>query len=579
MVLFENSLQDEKVRILLVEEQHTEELFLDNLLCQIDGLDYQLTWCRTTAKALRALANDACFDIIITEYWLNDQNDSDFLGEAKALSPTSQIIVVSSSMDSTLGTSLIKAGVTDYLAKSSLDAFSLERSLRYALNIRDAHVKLGYRDHYDSLTGLVNRTLFYDRLLHAIQRAERSRQKVVLLTINLDKFKGINDSYGREAGDSTILIAAERLQACVRKSDTLARNNGDEFAVILEGVEEESDVLRMVEQITESLNKPYLIPGDQLHLGCSIGVAFYPHAGINPESLLRAANLAMVHAKRDQGCSYCFYTEELSAKATSQLIMESEFRRALRRNEFRLLFQPRVDIVSGEIVGMEGLIRWQHPTRGLLSPDDFIPLAEETGLVVTMGYWVIHQACLALKYLQDQDHFVRIAVNLSFRQFQDKKLKDTVSRIIQKTQVNADYLEFELTETAVMANEQETRRCMDEISKLGVHFSLDDFGTGYSSFAHIQGLPITSLKIDKSFIKNSIDNEGDAVIVKAIINLAHNLGMRVIAEGVENFDQLVLLRDHQCDQVQGYFYHKALSFENVCQKLVQQRTENELVLS
>jgi len=579
MVLFESGLQGEKVRILLVDEQHTEELFLESLLRQIEGLDFELTWCRTTAKALRALSNEACFDVIITDYWLSDHGESDFLSEAKTLSPASQIIVVSSEIDSTLGTSLLKAGASDYLDKSALDALALERSLRYVLNLKDAHLKLGYRDHYDSLTGLVNRTLFYDRLLHAIQRAERSRQKVVLLTINLDKFKSINDSYGREAGDSAIRTAAERLQSCVRKSDTLARNNGDEFAVILEGVASESDVLRMVKQITEELAKPFIIPGEQIHLGCSIGVAFYPNAGVNQEALLRAANLAMGHAKTDRGCSYCFYTEDLSIKASSQLVMEAEFRRALRRNEFRLLFQPRVDIVSGQIVGMEGLIRWQHPTRGLLPPDDFIPLAEETGLVVTMGYWVIHQACLALKHLQEQGHCVNIAVNLSFRQFQDKKLRETVSRIIKKTQVDAAYLEFELTETAVMANEEDTRRCMDELSKLGVHFSLDDFGTGYSSFAHIQGLPITSLKIDKSFVKNSIVNDGDAVIVKAIINLAHNLNMRVIAEGVENFDQLMLLRDYSCDQVQGYFYHKALSFENVCNKLAQQTPDTAQALS
>ncbi|MEH6358749.1 MAG: GGDEF domain-containing response regulator [Pseudomonadales bacterium] len=571
MVLFENSLQNEKIRILLVDEQHTEELFLEDLLRQIDGLDFELTWCRTTAKALRALSNEACFDVIITDYWWNDHGESDFLSEVKTLSPSSQIIVVSSEIDSTLGTSLIKAGATDYLDKSALDALALERSLRYVLNIKEAHLKLGYRDHYDSLTGLVNRTLFYDRLLHAIQRAERSRQKVVLLTINLDKFKSINDSYGREAGDSAIRTAADRLQSCVRKSDTLARNNGDEFAIILEGVTAESDVLRMVEKITEELAKPFVIPGEQIHLGCSVGVAFYPKAGVSQEALLRAANLAMAHAKTDRGCSYCFYTEELSTKASSQLVMEAEFRRALRRNEFRLMFQPRVDIVSGQIVGMEGLIRWQHPTRGLLAPDDFIPLAEETGLVVTMGYWVIHQACLALKYLQDQGHFVGIAVNLSFRQFQDKKLTETVSRIIKKTKVDANYLEFELTETAVMGNEEDTRRCMNELSKLGVHFSLDDFGTGYSSFAHIQGLPISSLKIDKSFVKNSIVNEGDAVIVKAIINLAHNLDMRVIAEGVEDFEQLVMLRDYECDQVQGYFYYKALSFEHVCERLALQK--------
>ncbi len=570
MSLLEQSLRGELVRILLVNDQHTEQLFLDYHLQQVDGLSYELTWCRTVGKALRAIGNDS-FDIIITEYLFASDTDNDFLSEAKSLTPSSQIIVISAEMDSSLGASLIKAGTTDYLVKGEISDFSLERSLRYALQLRKAYLQLSYHDHYDALTGLVNRTLFTDRLSHAIQRAERSRQKVVLLVVNLDNFTNINNLYSREAGDVVIKTAADRLQSCVRRSDSLARNGGDEFAVVLEGVTAESDVLRMVHQILDEMAKPYSIPGDQIHMACSIGISFYPSAGMNAESLLKAANLAMSQAKTERGCSYCFYNRELSVKASSQLAMEAEFRRALRRNEFRLLFQPRVDITNGEIVGMEGLIRWQHPSRGLLSPDEFIPLAEETGLIVTMGYWVIHQACLALKLLQEQGSQVHIAVNLSFRQFQDKKLKETVAHIIKKTQVDARYLEFELTETAVMANEEETRRCMDSLSKLGVHFSLDDFGTGYSSFAHIQGLPITSLKVDKSFVQNAVSKKGDAVIVKAIINLAHNLGMEVIAEGVENFEQVVLLRDYKCDQVQGYFYNKAISFDNICNSLVQQK--------
>ena len=569
MNILEQSIRSELVRILLVNDQHTERLFLDYVLQQIEGLNYELTWCCTVGKALRVLANES-FDIIFTEYLFSSETGNEFLGEAKSLNPSAQIIVVSAEMDSTLGTSLIKAGATDYLAKGETNVFSLERSLRYVLQLRKAHQQLSYHDHYDGLTGLVNRTLFNDRLSHAIQRAERSRQKVVLLVINLDNFKNINVSYSREAGDMVIQAVANRLQSCVRKSDSLARSSGDEFAVILEGVTADSDVLRMVHQIIDELSKPYSVPGDQTHMGCSVGISFYPAAGVNAESLLRAANLAMSQAKTERGCSYCFYTRELSTKASNQLVMEAEFRRALRRNEFRLLFQPRIDIATGEIVGMEGLIRWQHPTRGLLSPDEFIPLAEETGLIVTMGYWVIHQACLSLKLLQEQGSKVNIAVNLSFRQFQDKNLKETVAKIIRKTQVDARFLEFELTETAVMANEDETRRCMDGLSKLGVHFSLDDFGTGYSSFAHIQGLPITSLKVDKSFVQNAVNKKGDAVIVKAIINLAHNLGMEVIAEGVESFDQLALLRDFKCDQVQGYFYNKAISFDNICNSLLQQ---------
>jgi diguanylate cyclase (GGDEF)-like protein len=575
MGLIEQCLQGEHVRILLVNEQHSEKLHLDYTLHQIEGLNHSLSWCRTVGKALRNLGSQP-YDVIISEYYLGADEGADFLSEVKSLNPSAQIIIISSDIDAAMGSSLIKAGASDYLEKGCLDSVSLERSLRYVLQLKDALIKLSYHDHYDALTGLVNRTLFNDRLSHAMQRAERSRQKVILLAVNIDNFKGVNDTYGREAGDMVIRAAADRVQSCIRKSDSLARSSGDEFAIILEGVTEDSDVLRMVHQIRDELNKPYLVPGNQVHLTSSIGIAFYPTNGLNAEALLRSANLAVSQAKKEQGCSFCFYSRELSSNAANQLVMEAEFRRALRRNEFRLLFQPRVDIISGEIVGLEGLIRWQHPERGLLSPDKFIPLAEESGLIVTMGYWVIHQACLALKYLQDQDMFVRIAVNLSFRQFQDKKLKETVARIIKKTQVDASFLEFELTETAVMANESDTRRCMDELSELGVHFSLDDFGTGYSSFAHIQGLPITSLKIDKSFVKNAVSEAGDAVIVNAIINLAHNLGMRVIAEGVENFQQLVMLRDYQCDQVQGYFYQQAITFDKICTSLKQQSKKKEL---
>ena len=569
MELIDKSLRGERVRLLFVNDQHTEKLLLDHTLQQLEGLNYELTWCSTAGKALRTLANQT-FDVVISEYLVGVESDGDFISEIKSLNPNAQVIVISAEIDSALAASLIKAGATDYLAKADVDAISLERSLRYVLKLKQALLKLAYHDQYDALTGLVNRTLFNDRLSHALQRAERSRQKVVLLVINLDKFKAINDSYGRKAGDMVIRAVADRLQSCVRKSDSLARTSGDEFAIILEGVAAEGDVLRMVNQINDGVGKPYAIPGEQVKLACSIGIAFYPSAGLNADALLKAASLAMSHAKTERGCSFCFYTPELSARASSQLVMEAEFRRALRRNEFRLLFQPRVDIVSGAIVGMEGLIRWQHPSRGMLCPDEFIPLAEETGLIVTMGYWVIHQACLALKYLQDQKIYVRIAVNLSFRQFQDKKLRETVARIIKKTEVDPSYLEFELTETAVMGNEEDTRRCMVDLSKLGVHFSLDDFGTGYSSFAHIQGLPITSLKVDKSFVQNVVSEEGDAVIVKAIINLAHNLGMHVIAEGVENFEQVLLLRDYQCDQVQGYFYNQAISFDNICKSLTQQ---------
>jgi EAL domain-containing protein (putative c-di-GMP-specific phosphodiesterase class I) len=300
----------------------------------------------------------------------------------------------------------------------------------------------------------------------------------------------------------------------------------------------------------------------QLFVGASIGIAVYPEGGEDIDTLLKHADMAMYQAKGLRGSAYRFYTEKMNVEATNQMYLEADLRRALRRGEFELYYQPRIALGDERIAGVEGLLRWNHPVRGLVKPSEFIPLAEEVGLIVPIGYWAIHQACQDILAMDAQGmEPIHLAVNLSFRQFLDEKFVQTVSNIIADAGIDPWRLEFELTETAIMSNVEDTERCMQVIRALGPTFSLDDFGTGYSSFAHIQRLPIGALKIDRSFVSQVNLRPDDATIVRAIINLAHGLGLKVIAEGAETREQVQFLREHGCDQVQGYYYSTPVRFE------------------
>jgi predicted signal transduction protein with EAL and GGDEF domain len=351
----------------------------------------------------------------------------------------------------------------------------------------------------------------------------------------------------------------------MRKSDSVARIGGDEFTVILEDVDATADIVNVARKVIDVVSRPVTISGQQLFVGCSIGIAVYPEAGQDVDSLLKHADMAMYQAKSLRGSAYRFYTEKMNVEAMNQMYLEADLRRGLRRNEFELYYQPRIALETGKVAGLEALLRWNHPVRGTISPNDFIPLAEEVGLIVPLGYWIIHQACQDIRTMDmlgmDPLH---VAVNLSFKQFLDVKFVQTVSNIIESAAIDPRRLEFELTETAIMSNFDDTQRCMQRICELGPTFSLDDFGTGFSSFAHIQRLPIGALKIDRSFVKNVVYMQDDATIVKAMISLAHNLGLRVIAEGAETREQVAFLHENDCDQVQGYYFSLPIKFQEAC---------------
>ncbi len=429
--------------------------------------------------------------------------------------------------------------------------------ISFALEYIEKESRLNYLAYYDVLTGLPSRTLFQDRLDQALTYANRHESMLAVLLIDLDDFKTINDSLGHHTGDQLLKQLATRLTGSLREGDTVARLGGDEFVVILDNVASEEDASVVTQKILKLGIEPFTIDSHELFVTCSIGIASYPKDGEDAETLLKNADAALYRAK-DQGRNNAqFCSAEMNAKALQRLTLENNLRNALKRQEFLLHYQARVDLHSGEITGMEALVRWQHPKQGLIPPGRFIPVAEDSGLIVPLGAWVLRTACAQNKAWQAAGlKPVCVAVNLSARQFRQQDLVELVTRILQETGLDAVYLELELTESMMMQNVEATIATLTRLKAIGVKFSIDDFGTGYSSLSYLKRFPIDSLKIDQSFVRDLSTDPNDAAITKTIISMAHDLGLRVIAEGVETQEQETFLRLHHCDEMQGYFFSK-----------------------
>ncbi len=447
-------------------------------------------------------------------------------------------------------------GVSDWLVASTLTHDTLRRSLRHVRERGVLEQTLQRLAEEDPLTGIANRQGF--QTLLAVRLAENEGRGVALGHLDLDNFRHANDALGHQAGDRLILQVVARLKSQLEAGDQLARLGSDEFALLIDTRRAPERAQWMAERITEALAEPYWIDGESLLIGCSLGIAHArTNAGADP--LMWHAHIAMQQAKSTQGCTFHVFNERINRNARSLADLESELRQALRRDELELHYQPRLDLGTGKIVGLEALVRWRHNERGLLAPGEFVPLAEQSGLIVPLGYWVISRALRDMQALREHGLApLHMAVNLSFRQFQDSQLLSTLSRLIAERGVEAQWLEFELTETAVMRRSDLVKQTMDALGRLGVRFSLDDFGTGFSSFVHLNSLPIALLKIDKSFVGGMEEREENRKLVHAMINLAHNLNLEVVAEGVETPEQLALLRLFGCDQAQGYLISKPL---------------------
>ncbi|MDO8680795.1 MAG: EAL domain-containing protein [Acidobacteriota bacterium] len=425
--------------------------------------------------------------------------------------------------------------------------------------------RLNFLAHYDALTGLPNRMLFHDRLRQAMVEANRHQRQTGVAFLDLDRFKAINDSLGHGIGDLFLKDVAERIARCVREGDTVARLSGDEFAVILADLRQVSDAARVAQKILDGFAQPFHVAGHELFASASLGITLYPLDGDSAEGLLRNADIAMYRAKESGGNACQFYAADMTSMAHERLALENALRRAIEEKEFLLHYQPMVDFHSGQITGMEALIRWRRPGHGIVPPDEFIPLAEETGLIVHLGEWVLREACRQCQSCGNKAGSapLRLAVNVSPRQFHQGNFLKTVVRALNDTKFDPHRLDLEITESLLMQNAESVLEVMRELGALGVQFSIDDFGTGYSSLAYLKHLPIGHVKIDRSFVRDIPADANDAAIVTAILAMARSLGIQVIAEGVETKEQLEFLRAKGCDMAQGDYFSRPLPAEEI----------------
>ncbi len=452
-----------------------------------------------------------------------------------------------------------------------LDFDGTEYSFSFARDITDrkaAEERIKFLAYSDALTGLPNRRLLQDRLTIALANARRRVHKVALLFLDLDRFKSINDSLGHSAADLLLQEVARRLAACGREQDTIARVGGDEFLIVITGLKDATDAAVAAERLMEAIVGEYSIQGQAFGLTCTLGISIFPEHGTDAETLIKNADAAMFSAKESGRNSFRFFTHDIDAQAVERLTLENNLRLALDREELFLVYQPQIDLASGRIVGLEALLRWQHPRLGLVPPDQFISIAENSGLIVPIGEWVLRTACSqARKWQEDGLPAVRLAVNVSAIQFRRPGFSKSVERLLHETGLAPQYLELELTESLLLGNAEVNLLVIQELNAIGLALAIDDFGTGYSNFGYLKQFRVSKLKIDGSFIRDLAVNPDDAAITAAIISMAKSLRLKVIAECVEDEAQMSFLREHHCDEVQGYYFSKPLAAAEVADKL------------
>lgn len=418
---------------------------------------------------------------------------------------------------------------------------------------REAEQQLAYLHHHDTLTGLANRTLFHDRLHQAMFEAQRRKSMAAVLFLDLHRFKDINESFSHEVGDALLKAVAERLLPTIRKTDTLSRFVGDEFAIVAGEVDEPRDASRFAQRLLNTLNTPFTVAGQQVFVSACLGIAVYPTDGQDAETLIRNAETAMYQAKHTGRQNFQFYGAEMNRSARERLALESRLHGALKKNEYLLHYQPQIDLIQGRMHGAEALLRWRDGDQGIVPPTLFIPILEESGLMVEVGEWVLREACQWASGWHAKGHPLHISANLSPHQFSDPDLVRRVLAILSDTQLAPHYLQLELTESTLIADEAKGLSILAALHEAGISLAIDDFGTGYSSLAYLKKLPMDFLKVDKSFVMHMNEDADDRIIVRSTIDLAHNLGLRVVAEGVENGASLELLRGLRCDLAQGFF--------------------------
>ncbi len=557
------------IKLLLVEDDPNESLRINNMLKEGLQNQYTLKQRLSVSEALD-LVQQETFQAIILDLHLPEGQSFDSIPQFIQYCPGAPILILSGVEDEEQAIHAVKSGAQDYLIKGQTSSSTLCRAIRYAMERHRATQRITQLAHYDHLTGLANRGLFYERLNCAVARCNRNDMAMALMFLDLDHFKTINDTLGHECGDSLLKTVATRLKKCIREIDTGVRLGGDEFAVLLEQIVSVEDVSAVAERILHLLAQPIIVNHHQLNITGSLGITIYPWDSANPQELLAHADAAMYRAKAQGGNSYQFYTAGMKTAGLDGSTLEVELSRALAKQEFLLHYQPQMNLQTKQIIGMEALLRWHHPYQGLIGPNQFIPQAEENGMIIPIGEWVLRAASRQAKYWEKQGFPApHVAVNLSARQIHQGNLPFLIQDILKRAHLDPENLKLELTETFLIHETDETLQTLRELKAMGVHLYIDDFGAGYASLRYLKSFPVDGIKLDQSLIQQLPHNTNDAAIVQAVISLGKSLGLQVIAEGVETQEQVDFLEEHGCDAMQGYWLAPPLPANESAQHMVQ----------
>lgn len=542
------------MKLLLVEDNQADVEFLAASLRRQRASDVEMVNVRSLASATERIGSER-FDIVLLDLHLPDASGLDCIDAIQAIDNEIPIVVLSGQDDEDFAVSILNKGAQDYLVKWEGQGRTILRSVRYAIERKRSELRLNYMAQFDALTGIPNRQYFNDQLTRATARARRDGRKVTLLFLDLDGFKVVNDTLGHDAGDRLLKEVASRIQRSVRTGDVVARLGGDEFAVLLEGLNGPLEVETMANSLLALISQPYHIADRQLDITTSIGITMYPNDSADTQMLLKNADIAMYQAKENGRNNVTFFTERMHAELMEYHELERDIREALRLDEFHVVYQPKVNAHNRRLQGLEALLRWTSPTRGKVSPGTFIPVAEESGHIIPLGYWVLNQVCATLKAWEEKGlPCVPVSVNVSARQFQQPDFHKRVAQILAAHAVDPSLIEIELTEGLVMEDSEAAQMELLRLKRIGLRISIDDFGTGYSCLSYLRRFPIDVLKIDRSFIMEiGISQDGESII-DAIISLARSLRLETVAEGVETTEQLDFLLERGCHIVQGYLF-------------------------
>lgn len=582
----------DRARVLIIDD----EPHIRNILSEALKANYDCQTAASAEEGLELLKSNPC-SLVISDINMKGITGLEMVPGILAVAPDTVVIIMSGAQTMENAVGALRVGAFDYLLKPfdlrlveaavrrGVEHYQLRVSKRqYEMHLEEkvqertatllattiqleteiaernrAEERLNYLSYHDLLTELPNRVLFQDRLGQALSAAKRENQLLAVFLLSIDRFKNVSETLGSECADKLICDVAERLTGSMREGDTLAYWGSDEFAFLFHQLDKTDDAIHISKRLQATLQPAFKLAGDEIYLTASIGIVLHPLNGQDEATLMKNAAAALAQTKQRRGNNYQFYSADMNAKALRRLSLESSLRRAIEREEFVLHFQPKVDINNWQVSSAEALIRWNHPEKGLISPAEFIPLAEETGLIAPIGEWVLHSLCVYLKELTRSSRpALTLSSNISARQFQDPNFFSIVMSTLDETGVEPRNLELELTEGSIMTNLDSGIRTLTALRDVGVNISIDDFGTGFSSLAYLKRLPIDILKIDRSFVHDASTDPDDAALVMAIITLAHNLRLKVVAEGVETEEQLRFLHLLRCDEIQGYLFSKPL---------------------